>query len=66
MLMVNDTDVTPTSEGAKLVIKSDGDFSYVSLMSLPQFDLSLHFAAPRKEATVAEMRTVVAIEPVHR
>jgi hypothetical protein len=66
MLMVNDTDVTPTSEGAKLVSKSEGDFSYVSLMSLPQFDLSLHFAAPRKETTVAEMRTVVAIEPVHR
>ncbi len=47
MLMVNDTDVVSGSEAASLVIESKSGKSYVSTMNLPQFEVALHFAAPR-------------------
>lgn len=57
MLMVNDADVMTSSEGARLVIKSGAGVRYVSSMSLPEFQLSLHFAIPPGEGEMAQMRT---------
>jgi hypothetical protein len=55
MLMVNDADALESIEPASLIIKSEAGLSYVSAMSLPQFELALHFAAPRT-AEIAQMQ----------
>jgi len=64
MLLVNDTTEDATgSERANLIIDSKLGTSYVSAMNLPQFEVTLHFAAPaysgKKE--VAEIHTASAV-----
>jgi hypothetical protein len=61
MLYARDIDTDADSETPRLVIESKFGKSYVSAMDLPQFEVTLHFAAPansRKE--VAEMSTASA------
>ncbi|MFZ0320502.1 MAG: hypothetical protein WAL56_15375 [Candidatus Sulfotelmatobacter sp.] len=62
MLYAKDIDVDAGSETARLVIqKSKSGTSYVSAMDLPQFEVTLHFAAPANSGKeVAEMRTASA------
>jgi hypothetical protein len=62
MLYAKDVDVDTGSETARLVIqKSKSGTSYVSAMDLPQFEVTLHFAAPANSGKeVAEMRTASA------
>ncbi|MFZ1053903.1 MAG: hypothetical protein WBP65_20325 [Candidatus Sulfotelmatobacter sp.] len=61
MLMVNDTDVADSSKTASLVINSKFGERYVSAMNLPQFEVTLHFAAPANSGKeVAEMHTASA------
>jgi hypothetical protein len=58
MLMVNDTDVADGSETARLVIHSTSGSSYVSSMTLPQFEVTLHFAPPKNpEKVIAQAHT---------
>ena len=57
MLMVNDANVQTSSEAARLEIKSEAGIRYVSSMSLPDFELTLHFAVPRSAGDMAEMPT---------
>jgi hypothetical protein len=55
MLLVNDSDTADGSETARLVIRSKSGSSYVSSMTLPQFEVTLHFAAPKNpEKEVAQ------------
>lgn len=64
MLLVNDTDVVNGSETASLVIESRSGKSYVSSMNLPQFEVTLHFVAPRNsEKELAQVRTASAANP---
>jgi hypothetical protein len=52
MLMVNDT------ETARLVIHSKSGSSYVSSMTLPLFEITLHFAAPKNyDKEIAQAHT---------
>jgi hypothetical protein len=61
MLLVNDTEEITGSETARLVIDSKFGTSYVSAMDLPQFEVTLHFAAPASSGTeVAEIHTTSA------
>ena len=61
MLLVNDTEENNGSETARLVIDSSFGTSYVSAMSLPQFEVTLHFAAPANSGKeVAEIHTASA------
>jgi hypothetical protein len=61
MLFANDIEAATGSETARLVIKSKFGTSYVSAMDLPQFEVTLHFAAPANSGKeVAEMRTASA------
>jgi hypothetical protein len=46
MLMVNDTEATGSGT-ARLVILSRPGSSYVSSMTLPQYEVTLHFATPK-------------------
>ena len=58
MLMVNDTETINGSETARLVIHSKSGSSYVSSMTLPQFEVTLHFAAPKNyEKEIAQAHT---------
>jgi hypothetical protein len=58
LLMVNDTDMADGSETARLVIHSKSGSSYVSSMTLPQFEVTLHFAAPKNpEKEIAQAHT---------
>ncbi|MFZ0773729.1 MAG: hypothetical protein WCA49_06190 [Candidatus Sulfotelmatobacter sp.] len=60
MLLVNDTEANG-SETASLVIDSKAGKSYVSAMNLPQFEVSLHFAAPANSGKKpAEVHTASA------
>ncbi|MGA6982726.1 MAG: hypothetical protein WCC95_05165 [Candidatus Sulfotelmatobacter sp.] len=52
ILMASDTEAGTTSSTARLVISSEGGSTYASTMELPQFELTLHFAAPLKELAV--------------
>jgi len=62
MLYAKDVDTDAGAETARLVIqKSKFGTSYVSAMDLPQFEVTLHFAAPANSGKeVAEMRTASA------
>jgi hypothetical protein len=67
MLVVNDADVLESTEPARLIIKSEAGVSYVSAMSLPQFELALHFAAPRTaEKELAQIQTASTASPAGR
>ncbi len=66
MLMVNAADVMQGGEAAKLLIKSENGVRYVSLMSLPEFELSMHFAPPRGQGEIAEVRTTSASSAASR
>jgi len=58
MLLVNDTAMNNGSETASLVIESNLGKRYVSAMNLPEFEVTLHFAAPRNSAKeLAQMDT---------
>ena len=46
MLFANETETLTSFEPARLVIQSKFGRSYVSAMDLPQFEVTLHFAAP--------------------
>jgi hypothetical protein len=57
MLMVNDTEATNGSETARLVIRSRPGNSYVSSMTLPQYEVTLHFATPKNsEKEMAQLQ----------
>ena len=61
MLLVNDTDVADSSKAASLVINTRFGERYVSAMNLPQFEVTLHFAAPANSVKeVAEMHNASA------
>jgi hypothetical protein len=64
MLLVNDTEEATGSEPASLVINSKFGTSYVSAMNLPQFEVTLHFAAPissgKEVAEIPAASTVVS------
>ena len=56
MLLATDVDTSSGSEPGRLVILSKFGKSYVSAMDLPQFEVTLHFAAPANSVKeVAEM-----------
>ena len=58
MLFSTDVDAATCSETARLVIESESGKSYVSAMDLPQFEVTLHFAAPANSGKeVAELHT---------
>jgi len=58
MLYARDIDTNTDSETPRLVIESKFGKSYVSAMDLPQFEVTLHFAAPANSGKeMAEMRT---------
>jgi hypothetical protein len=52
MLVANDTEAGTSSSTARLLINSEGERSYASAMELPQFEVTLHFAAPVKALAV--------------
>jgi hypothetical protein len=61
MLYARDIAAEADSETARLVIESKFGKSYVSAMDLPQFEVTLHFAAPANSGKeVAEIRTASA------
>jgi hypothetical protein len=61
MLFASETEDKSGSETGRLVIESKFGKSYVSAMDLPQFEVTLHFAAPADSGKeVAEMRTASA------
>jgi hypothetical protein len=47
MLMANDTDVIGDADTARLIIAAKDGVRYISRLSLPQFEVTLHFAVPR-------------------
>jgi hypothetical protein len=56
MLFANETETLTRFEPARLVIQSKFGRSYVSAMDLPQFEVTLHFAAPANSVKeVAQM-----------
>ena len=56
MLFANETETLTSFKPARLVIRSKFGKSYVSAMNLPQFEVTLHFAAPANSVKeVAEM-----------
>jgi hypothetical protein len=56
MLFANETETLTSFEPSRLVIRSKFGKSYVSAMDLPQFEVTLHFAAPANSVKeVAEM-----------
>ncbi|MGA9510011.1 MAG: hypothetical protein WBV55_15445 [Candidatus Sulfotelmatobacter sp.] len=62
MLIAKVSETAPSSEAGRLVILSKFGESYVSAMDLPQFEVTLHFAAPANSGKVmAELHTVSAI-----
>ena len=62
MLLAKVTEAAPGSEASRLVIQSKFGESYVSAMDLPQFAVTLHFAAPANSGKVmAELHTVSAV-----
>jgi hypothetical protein len=61
MLFANNIEDNTGSETSRLVIQSKFGKSYVSAMDLPQFEVTLYFAAPANSGkVVAEMRTASA------
>ena len=61
MLFSTDVEAATGSETARLVIESESGKSYVSAMDLPQFEVTLHFAAPANSGKeVAELHTALA------
>jgi len=61
IMFARDIEAVPTSATARLEIQSKFGTSYVSAMDLPQFEVTLHFAAPANSGKeVAEMRTASA------
>ena len=63
MLFANETETLTSFKPARLVIQSKFGKSYVSAMDLPQFEVTLHFAAPANSVKeVAEMHNA-AVSP---
>jgi hypothetical protein len=61
MLTAKVTEAVAGSETARLVIDSRSGKTFVSAMDLPQFEVTLHFAAPANSGKeVAEMHTASA------
>jgi hypothetical protein len=62
MLFAKVSKAAPSSEAGRLVILSKFGEPYVSAMDLPQFEVTLHFAAPANSAKeVAELHTASAV-----
>jgi hypothetical protein len=62
MLVAKVSEATPTSEPGRLVIQSKFGESYVSAMHLPQFEVTLHFAAPASSGKdLAELHTASVV-----
>ncbi|HXP44284.1 MAG TPA: hypothetical protein VN833_28815 [Candidatus Acidoferrales bacterium] len=63
MLFANETETLTSFKPARLVIQYKFGKSYVSAMDLPQFEVTLHFAAPANSVKeVAEMHNA-AVSP---
>jgi hypothetical protein len=61
MLFATDVEAAAGSEPGRLVILSKFGTSYVSAMDLPQFEVTLHFAAPANSGKeMAEMHSASA------
>ena len=64
MLFANETEENTGSETGRLIIDSKFGTSYVSAMDLPQFEVTLHFAAPANSGKeIAELHTASAASP---
>jgi hypothetical protein len=62
MLFAKVTESAPRSQAGRLVIQSEFGESYVSAMDLPQFEVTLHFAAPANSGKeVAELHTASVV-----
>ncbi len=62
MLFAKVTEAAPGSEAGRLVIQSKFGESYVSAMDLPQFEVTLHFAAPANSGKeLAELHTAPVV-----
>jgi hypothetical protein len=62
MLFANVTEAAARSKAGRLVIQSEFGESYVSAMDLPQFEVTLHFAAPANSGKeVAELHTASVV-----
>jgi hypothetical protein len=61
ILVVNDADSASLSGPASLLIEGNAGKAYVSSMKLPQFDLILHFTAPRSSTKVLAQMHVASI-----
>jgi hypothetical protein len=62
ILVVNDADSAALSGPASLLIEGNMGETYVNSMKLPQFDLILHFTAPRSSAKVlAQMHAATIV-----
>jgi hypothetical protein len=48
LLLVHDMEESKPSDLSRLVLKTARDGSYVSAMQLPEFGMTLHFAAPSR------------------
>ena len=65
MLLASAMDELPGSETGRLVIQSKFGKSYVSAMDLPEFEITLHFAAPANSGKeVAVIHTTSAVGPL--
>ena len=51
MLMVNDVETPKPDEGSRLVLVSRNGQSFLSTMTLPNYDMTLRFAVPRQSAS---------------
>jgi hypothetical protein len=62
MLIAKVSEAAPSSEAGRLVILSKFGEAYVSAMDLPQFEVTLQFAAPANSGkVVAELHTVSVV-----
>ena len=62
MLVAKVSEAAPSSEPGRLVIQSKFGESYVSAMDLPQFEVTLHFAAPANSGKdLAELHTASVV-----
>ena len=54
LMLVNDTEDSKPSDVSELVLVSRSEKSFVSVMKLPEFGVSLHFTVPAETREVAQ------------
>jgi hypothetical protein len=54
MLLVTDTENSKPSDDSRLILVSRPSGSFVSMMQLPEFGMTLHFAVPSETREVAQ------------